>query len=108
MRAIATLFVLGSFFAVTAAASAQDIEGGTVNSYSDTQASAARQLATQAGYHPTGITMALAGNLFLDAQRSGQDFTLVVTPDHQLYASNGLPMNAASNVMAANSTAPAR
>ena len=106
MRPIGTFLIVAAVLgAAVAVAATQFHEGGTVNQYTDGQASAARDLATKAGYQPNKITMAQDGNIWLDARRGGDDYTLLATADNQLYASAPLPANgAASNTMAANVT----
>lgn len=59
----------------------------TVDSYTPAQAERADEAARKAGYTPGIVTMAQAGNLFLDATRGGEMYSLTVTPDAKVYAS---------------------
>lgn len=59
----------------------------TVNSYTPAEEKRADDAARTAGYVPGIVTMAQAGNLFLDATRNGQTYSLTVTPDEKVYAS---------------------
>ena len=61
--------------------------GPTVNSYTPAQEKRADNAARTAGYAPGIVTMAQAGNLFLDATRGGETYSLTVTPDDKVYAS---------------------
>lgn len=60
----------------------------TVNSYKPAQEKRADAAARNAGYTPGIVTMAQAGNLFLDATRGGALYSLTVTPDDKVYASS--------------------
>lgn len=66
----------------------------TVNHYTPEQAAAARHAMEQAGYSPTAIEFAQAGNLFLTVAKAGQIFTATVTPDRTVYLSTGIPEGA--------------
>ena len=59
----------------------------TVNSYTPAQEKRADAAARSAGYTPGIVTMAQAGNLFLDATRGGELYSLTVTPDNKVFAS---------------------
>ena len=60
----------------------------TVNSFTPAQEKRADAAARSAGYMPGIVTMAQAGNLFLDATRNGEIYSLTVTPDEKVYASS--------------------
>jgi hypothetical protein len=59
----------------------------TVNTYTPAEEKRADDAARTAGYAPGIVTMAQAGNLFLNATRDGRTFSLTVTPDEKIYAS---------------------
>jgi hypothetical protein len=63
---------------------------GTVNDYTAAQVSDARDASLEAGYIPDTVESAQAGNLFLTATKNGQVYTVVVTPNENVYASTPL------------------
>ena len=74
----------------SAAAAAQPAP--TVNSYTPAQADQALAAARAAGYTGSNvITFAQAGNFFINASRDGQKYSLTVTPDGKVYASQPTP-----------------
>jgi hypothetical protein len=83
---LATLAVL-----LAAEAMAQASHHGTVNDVSETEINRARAAIVRAGYTPTVLQFAQAGNLFFTATKDGAVYGVTVTPSGETYFSNGLP-----------------
>jgi hypothetical protein len=80
------------YLALTAAApAAQMAHPSTVDDYTPAQKDKAFAAAQAAGYSGMEVTMAQAGNLFLKADKGGQQYMLTVTPDGKVYASTPTP-----------------
>jgi hypothetical protein len=59
---------------------------GTVDNYTPAQRAKAEEAVRNAGFTPTGVLMAQAGNLFIGATKGGQSYAITVTPDGHVYA----------------------
>lgn len=64
---------------------------GTVNEVNPAQAARDKAAIVQAGYQPTVLQFAQAGNLFFTATKGGDIYGATVTPQGTVYVSNGLP-----------------
>lgn len=64
---------------------------GTVNAVSQSEIARARTAISRAGYQPTVLEFAQAGNLFFTATRNANTYEITVTPSDQVYPSIGLP-----------------
>jgi hypothetical protein len=73
--------------AVAPAAAAEMARPATVNDYTPAQKDKAFSAARAQGYSGMAVTMAQAGDLFLKADKGGQQYLLTVTPDGKVYAS---------------------
>jgi hypothetical protein len=67
----------------------------TVDDYTPAQKDKAFAAARAQGYSGMAVTMAQAGDLFLKADRGGQEYLLTVTPEGKVYASTPLTPQAA-------------
>jgi hypothetical protein len=83
---------LAVLLAATTAANSQtrDVRG-TVNSVSENEIARARAAISRAGYKPTVLEFAQAGNLFFTATKDGSTYSITVTPSDQIFVSTGLP-----------------
>jgi hypothetical protein len=72
-------------------AMAQASHRGTVNDVSEAEIARARAAIARAGYTPTVLQFAQAGNLFFTATKDGAAYEVTVTPSGETYFSNGLP-----------------
>jgi hypothetical protein len=70
---------------------AQASHRGTVNDVSEAEIARARAAITRAGYTPTVLQFAQAGNLFFTAKKEGLTYGVTVTPSGETYFSNGSP-----------------
>jgi hypothetical protein len=86
---IIPLAALAALFATEAMAQAS--HRGTVNDVSEAEINRARAAIVRAGYTPTVLQFAQAGNLFFTATKDGAVSEVTVTPSGETYFSNGLP-----------------
>ena len=73
------------------------IDGVTVNSFTPAEEAHARSAVTEAGYKPSILEFAQAGNLFFTATRDDNIYEVTVTPSGKTFASTGLPVTNATN-----------
>jgi hypothetical protein len=86
MRAVPAISVL--YLALAGAASAAQMANpATVDDYTQAQKDKAFAAARAQGYSGMEVTMAQAGDLFLKADKGGQEYAMTVTPDGKVYAS---------------------
>jgi hypothetical protein len=86
MRAIPVISIL-YLGMVSAASAAQMAHPATVDDYTQAQKDNAFAAARAQGYSGMEVTMAQAGDLFLKANKGGQEYRMTVTPDGKVYAS---------------------
>jgi hypothetical protein len=82
--------VIACALILASAAPALAAEPATVNSFTQGQDASARAAINQAGYHPTVLEFAQAGNLFYTATKDGDFYEVTVTPSDHVFASTGL------------------
>jgi hypothetical protein len=80
------------FTALLAAPTLALAQAGSTDSYTPAQADKAKAAARAAGYDPVVISMAQGGNIFINAKRDGQIYSLTVTPEDKVYASTSNPL----------------
>jgi hypothetical protein len=73
--------------AAAPAAAAEMARPATVNDYTPAQKHKAFSAARAQGYSGMAVAMAQAGDLFVKADKGGQQYLLTVTPDGKVYAS---------------------
>lgn len=68
----------------------------TVNEVTPAQEARAKAAITRAGYRPTVLEFAQAGNLFFTVTKGGDVYEATVTPQGAVFVSTGLPASSAS------------
>ncbi|HEX3756390.1 MAG TPA: hypothetical protein VHV26_15070 [Rhizomicrobium sp.] len=86
MRPMPAISILTLALTVAASA-AQMARPVTVDDYTAAQKDKAFAEARAQGYSGMEVTMAQTGDLFLNADKGGQEYMLTVTPDGKVYAS---------------------